>query len=146
MIDMSRYRKCPHCHTYQGCLTPCRKCGWHKVAGKCVPVPSYGIYTPLAERKARINGLAKELGLLRELSDGEWYPIRDLCRSGLMDKWIPRDYAWQSDLMLREIVETVKEHNGHLRIRIHPDRMQDAADLRKELEVKVYGKDKCGKA
>lgn len=108
MIDMSRYKECPECHTYQACLTPCRKCGWHEVVKKCVPVPRYGIYTPLAGRKARINGMGRELALLRELSDGEWHRTHDLWRSGLMDKWAPRNLAWQADLVLREIVEVVK--------------------------------------
>ena len=99
--DLSRYSECPNCHTFQGNLRPCRKCGWHVDWNKKMEVPERmklkaSICVPGPKPKPRYK--CRALALLRVLQDGEWHPVADLRRRGIIGRWEPKTFAWQAEL------------------------------------------------
>ena len=100
-VDLSRYSECPNCHTYQGSLKPCRKCGWHVDWKKKMEVPermklkaSIGVPGP----KPKPGYKCRALALLRALEDGDWHPVADLRRRGIIGRWEPKTFTWQAEL------------------------------------------------
>ena len=56
-------------------------------ASICVPGPK-----PKPRYKCRA------LALLRVLEDGDWHPVADLRRRGIIGRWEPKTFAWQAEL------------------------------------------------
>lgn len=137
--DLSRYSECPSCHTYQANLQPCRKCGWHQIYQKKVPIPSHGsIYAPVSKSgpKPKPGYKCKKLALLRVLEDGDWHPVADLRRRGIIGRWEPKTFAWQAELESLGLIDYDKiptRARGYC-LRIMPDKIQEAKKLMAHLE------------
>ena len=137
--DLSRYSECPSCHTYQANLQPCRKCGWHQIYQKKVPIPSHGsIYAPVSKSgpKPKPGYKCKKLALLRVLEDGDWHPVADLRRRGIIGRWGPKTFAWQAELESLGLIDHDKiptRARGYC-LRIMPDKIQEAKKLMAHLE------------
>ena len=134
-VDLSRYSECPNCHTFQGSLRPCRKCGWHvdyKSIRETVSKP-----TP----KPKASYLSKELAMLRRLEDGQWHSMVELRRMCMIDRWGPKYLLWQANLEASGIIgyDKVPTRGRNFRVRIVPDRMQDAKKRMAELEESING-------
>ena len=79
----------------------------------------------------------RALALLRVLEDGDWHPVADLRRQGIMGRWEPRTFLWQAELESRGIIgyDTIPKRGiKGSSIRIVPDMMQEAKKLMAELE------------
>ena len=77
--DLSRYRKCPGCGTWQVKLTPCDKCGTYTCLeadtdGKPGIAPGYTM-VKYADRDEVYVDRALEL-----IKDGEWHPKSEVLR------------------------------------------------------------------
>ena len=143
-VDMSRYIECPNCHTFQGNLRPCRKCGWHVDYKEFTHEPGYNsiretVSKPGPKPKARY--LSKELAMLRRLEDGQWHSMVELRRMCMIDRWGPKYLVWQGNLEASGIIEydKVPTRSRGFRVRIVPDRMQDAKKRMAELEESING-------
>ena len=147
-VDLSRYSECPSCHTFQGNLRPCRKCGWHVDWNKRVAVPELvriksSIKIPGPKPKPRYT--CRALALLRALQDGEWHPVADLRRRGIIGRWEPCTFAWQANLEGLGIIGYSKvptRARGYC-LRIMPDKIQEAKKLMAHLEDVEDGEDEC---
>ena len=147
-VDLSRYSECPSCHTFQGNLRPCRKCGWHIDWNKRVAVPELvriksSIKVPGPKPKPRYT--CRALALLRALQDGEWHPVADLRRRGIIGRWDPRTFSWQANLEGLGIIGYNKvptRARGYC-LRIMPDKIQEAKKLMAHLEDVEDGEDEC---
>ena len=146
--DLSRYSECPSCHTYQANLQPCRKCGWHQIYQKKVPIPSHGsIYAPVSKSgpKPKPGYKCKKLALLRVLEDGDWHPVADLRRRGIIGRWEPKTFTWQAELESLGLIDYGKiptRARGYC-IRIMSDKLQDAKKLMSQLEDVEDDEDEC---
>lgn len=147
-VDLSRYSECPSCHTFQGNLRPCRKCGWHVDWNKRVAVPELvriksSIKVPGPKPKPRYT--CRALALLRALQDGEWHPVADLRRRGIIGRWEPCTFTWQANLEYLGIIGYGKvptRARGYC-LRIMPGKMQEAKKLMAHLEDVEDGEDEC---
>ena len=147
-VDLSRYSECPSCHTFQGNLRPCRKCGWHVDWNKRVAVPELvriksSIKIPGPKPKPRYT--CRALALLRALQDGEWHPVADLRRRGIIGRWEPCTFTWQANLEDLGIIGYSKvptRARGYC-LRIMPDKIQEAKKLMAHLEDVEDGEDEC---
>ena len=143
-VDMSRYVECPNCHTYQGSLRPCRKCGWHVDYKEFTHEPGYKSIRETVSKpgtKPKACYLSKELAMLRRLEDGQWHSMVELRRTCLIDRWKPKYLLWQGILEASGIIEydKVRTHGRSFCVRIVPDRMQDAKKRMAELEENING-------
>ena len=137
--DLSRYSECPNCHTFQGNLRPCRKCGWHVDWNKKMEVPERmklkaSICVPGPKPKPRYK--CRALALLRVLEDGDWHPVADLRRRGIIGRWEPKTFTWQAELESLGIIGYSKvptRARGYC-LRIMPDKIQEAKKLMAHLE------------
>ena len=138
-VDLSRYSECPNCHTFQGNLRPCRKCGWHVDWKKKMEVPermklkaSIGVPGPKPEPGYKCRALA----LLRTLEDGDWHPVADLRRRGIIARWEPKNFAWQAELENLGLIsyDRIPTRAKGYCIRIIPGKMQEAKKLMIQLE------------
>lgn len=147
-VDLSRYSECPSCHTFQGNLRPCRKCGWHIDWNKRVAVPELvriksSIKVPGPKPKPRYT--CRALALLRALQDGEWHPVADLRRRGIIGRWEPCTFTWQANLESLGIIGYGKvptRARGYC-LRIIPGKMQEAKKLMVHLEDVEDDEDEC---
>ena len=145
-VDLSRYSECPSCHTFQGNLRPCRKCGWHVDWNKRIAVPELvriksSIKVPGPKPKPRYT--CRALALLRALQDGEWHPVADLRRRGIISRWEPCNFVWQANLESLGIIgyNTIPTHARGYCLRIMPDKIQEAKKLMAHLEDVEDGED-----
>ena len=138
-VDLSRYSECPNCHTFQGNLRPCRKCGWHVDWNKKMEVPERmklkaSICVPGPKPKPRYK--CRALALLRVLEDGDWHPVADLRRRGIIGRWEPKTFTWQAELESLGLIDYDRiptRARGYC-IRIMPDKIQEAKKLMAHLE------------
>lgn len=142
--DLSRYSECPNCHTFQGSLRPCRKCGWHVDYKEFTHDPGYKSIHETVNKpgpKPKAGYLSKELAMLRRLEDGQWHSMVELRRTCMIDRWAPKYYLWQGILEASGIIgyDKVPTRSNHLCVRIVPDRMQDAKKRMAELEESING-------
>ena len=144
--DLSRYSECPNCHTFQGNLRPCRKCGWHVDWKKKMEVPERAklkasIVVP--EPKPKPGYKCRALALLRALEDGGWHPVADLRRRGIIGRWEPKSFEWQADLESLGLIDhgRIPTRAKGCCIRIMPDKLQDAKKLMAQLEDVEDGED-----
>ena len=145
-VDLSRYSECPNCHTYQGSLKPCRKCGWHVDWKKKMEVPermklkaSIGVPGP----KPKPGYKCRALALLRALEDGDWHPVADLRRRGMIGRWEPKTFTWQAELESLGLIsyDRIPTRAKGYCLRIMPDKLQDAKKLMAQLEDVEDGED-----
>ena len=138
-VDLSRYSECPNCHTFQGCLKPCRKCGWHVDWKKKMEVPermklkaSIGVPGP----KPKPGYKCRALALLRALEDGDWHPVADLRRRGIIGRWEPKTFIWQAELENLGLIgyDRIPTRAKGYCLRIMPDKIQEAKKLMAHLE------------
>lgn len=148
-VDLSRYQECPSCHTFQGNLRPCRKCGWHVDWNKRVAVPELvriksSIKMPGPKPKPRYT--CRALALLRVLEDGEWHPVADLRRRGIIGRWDPQIFSWQANLENLGIIgyDRIPTRARGYCLRIMPSKMQEAKKLMARLEDVEDGEDERG--
>ena len=147
-VDLSRYSECPNCHTFQGNLRPCRKCGWHVDWKKKMEVPERmklkaSICVPGPKPKPRYK--CRALALLRVLEDGDWHPVADLRRRGIIGRWEPKTFTWQAELESLGLIDYDKiptRARGYC-IRIMSDKLQDAKKLMSQLEDVEDDEDEC---
>ncbi len=147
-VDLSRYSECPSCHTFQANLRPCRKCGWHIDWNKRIAVPELvsiksSIRSPGPKPKPRYT--CRALALLRALQDGEWHPVADLRRRGIIGRWEPCTFEWQANLESLGIIGYSKvptRARGYC-LRIMPDKVQEAKKLMAHLEDVEDDEDEC---
>ena len=137
--DLSRYSECPNCHTFQGNLRPCRKCGWHVDWNKKMEVPERmklkaSICVPGPKPKPRYK--CRALALLRVSEDGDWHPVADLRRRGIIGRWEPKTFTWQAELESLGLIgyDKIPTRAKGCCIRIMPDKLQDAKKLMSQLE------------
>ena len=145
-VDLSRYSECPNCHTFQGSLKPCRKCGWHVDWKKKVEAPermrlkaSIGVPGP----KPKPGYKCRALALLRALEDGDWHPVADLRRRGIIGRWEPKTFTWQAELENLGLISYGRIPTlakGYC-LRIIPDKIQEAKKLMAHLEDVEDGED-----
>ena len=144
--DLSRYSECPNCHTFQGNLRPCRKCGWHVDWKKKMEIPermklkaSIGVPGP----KPKPGYKCRALALLRVLEDGDWHPVADLRRRGIIGRWEPKAFIWQAELESLGLIgyDRIPTLAKGYCIRIMPDKLQDAKKLMAQLEDVEDGED-----
>lgn len=138
-VDMSRYIECPNCHTFQANLRPCRKCGWHVDWKKKMEIPErMKLKAPISVPgpKPKPGYKCKSLALLRVLEDGDWHPVADLRRRGIIGRWEPKTFTWQAELENLELIgyDRIPTHAKGYCIRIMPDKLQDAKKLMAQLE------------
>ena len=143
-VDMSRYIECPNCHTFQGSLKPCRKCGWHVDYKEFTHEPDYNSIRETVSKpapKPKATYLSKELAMLRRLEDGQWHSMVELRRMCMIDRWGPKYLVWQGNLEASGIIEydKVPTRSRGFRVRIVPNRMQDAKKRMAELEGSING-------
>ena len=143
-VDLSRYSECPNCHTFQDSLRPCRKCGWHVDYKEFTHEPGYkSIYQTVSKPgpKSKARYLSKELAMLRRLEDGQWHSIAEIRRTCLIDRWGPKYILWQGNLEASGIIgyNKLPTRGRSFRVRIVPDRMQDAKKRMAELEENING-------
>ena len=143
-VDLSRYSECPNCHTFQGSLRPCRKCGWHVDYKEFTHEPGYKSIRKTVSKpgpKSKACYLSKELAMLRRLEDGQWHSMVELRRTCLIDRWKPKYLLWQGNLEASGIIvySKVPTDSGRFCVRIVPDRMQDAKKRMAELEESING-------
>ena len=137
--DLSRYSECPNCHTFQGNLRPCRKCGWHVDWNKKMEVPErMKLKAPICVPgpKPKPCYKCRALALLRVLEDGDWHPVADLRRRGIIGRWEPKTFTWQAELESLGIIGYSKvptRARGYC-LRIMPDKIQEAKKLMAHLE------------
>ena len=147
-VDLSRYSECPNCHTFQGNLRPCRKCGWHVDWKKKMEVPERmklkaSICVPGPKPKPRYK--CRALALLRAVEDGDWHPVADLRRRGIIGRWEPKTFTWQAELESLGLIDHDKiptRARGYC-IRIMSDKLQDAKKLMSQLEDVEDDEDEC---
>lgn len=146
--DLSRYSECPNCHTFQGNLRPCRKCGWHVDWKKKMEVPERmklkaSICVPGPKPKPRYK--CRALALLRVLEDGDWHPVADLRRRGIIGRWEPKTFTWQAELESLGLIDhdKIPTRARGCCIRIMPDKLQDAKKLMSQLEDVEDDEDEC---
>ena len=137
--DLSRYSECPNCHTFQGNLRPCRKCGWHVDWNKKMEVPERmklkaSICVPGPKPKPRYK--CRALALLRVLEDGDWHPVADLRRRGIIGRWEPKTFTWQAELESLGLIDhdKIPTRARGCCIRIMSDKIQEAKKLMAHLE------------
>ena len=147
-VDLSRYSECPNCHTFQGNLRPCRKCGWHVDWKKKMEVPERmklkaPICVPGPKPKPRYK--CRALALLRVLEDGDWHPVADLRRRGIIGRWEPKTFAWQAELESLGLIgyDKIPTRARGYCIRIMSDKLQDAKKLMSQLEDVEDDEDEC---
>ena len=79
--DLSRYRKCPGCGTWQVKLTPCPKCG---MITYIEPEEEKKVTIPYEQRVqetiTRENSVYVQR-ILELIKDGEWYPKSEVLRA-----------------------------------------------------------------
>ena len=146
--DLSRYSECPNCHTFQGNLRPCRKCGWHVDWKKKMEIPERAklkasVCVPGPKPKPSYK--CRALALLRALEDGDWHPVADLRRRGIIGRWEPKAFIWQAELKNLGLIgydKILTRAKGYC-IRIMPDKLQDAKKLMAQLEDVEDGEDEC---
>lgn len=145
-VDLSRYSECPSCHTFQANLRPCRKCGWHVDWNKRVAVPELvkiksSIKVPGPKPKPRYT--CRALALLRVLEDGDWHPVADLRRRGIIGRWEPCTFTWQYKLESLGIIgyDKIPTRARGYCLRIMPGKMQEAKKLMAHLEDVEDGED-----
>ena len=145
-VDLSRYSECPNSHTYQRNLRPCRKCGWHVDWKKKMEVPehmklkaSIGVPGP----KPKPGYKCRALALLRALEDGDWHPVADLRRRGIIGRWEPKTFTWQAELESLGLIsyDRIPTRAKGYCLRIMPDKLQDAKKLMAQLEDVEDGDD-----
>ena len=142
--DMSRYQECPNCHTFQGSLKPCHKCGWHVDYKEFTHEPGYKSIRETVSKpgpKPKACYLSKELAMLRRLEDGKWHSMTELRRACLIDRWEPKYFLWQAVLEGSGIIgyDKIPTRSKRFCVRIAPDRMQDAKKRMAELEESING-------
>ena len=147
-VDLSRYSECPNCHTFQANLQPCRKCGWHQIYQKKVPIPTHGnIYASVSKTgpKPKPGYKCKKLALLRALEDGDYHPTADLIKKGIITRWAPQYFGWQAVLIGQGVIDCGKlpSYKRRLCLWITPNRLQDAKKLMMQLEDDEDGEDEC---
>ena len=143
-VDLSRYSECPNCHTFQGSLRPCHKCGWHVDYKEFTHEPGYKSIRGTVSNpglKPKATYFSKELAMLRRLEDGQWHSMVELRRTCIIDRWRPKYVLWQGILEASGIIGYDKVPTGKERfcVRIVPDRMQDAKKRMAELEESING-------
>lgn len=145
-VDLSRYSECPNCHTYQGNLRPCRKCGWHVDWKKKMEVPERAklkasICVPGPKPKPGYK--CRALALLRTLEDGDWHPVADLRRRGIIGRWEPKTFTWQAELEGFGLIayDRIPTRAKGYCLRIMPGKMQEAKKLMIQLEDVEDGED-----
>ena len=143
-VDLSRYSECPNCHTFQGSLKPCRKCGWHVDYKEFTHEPDYKSIRETVSKpapKPKATYLSKELAMLRRLEDGQWHSMVELRRKCLIDRWGPKFILWQRTLEASGIIgyDKIPTRSRPFYVRIVPDRMQDAKKRMAELEESING-------
>ena len=143
-VDLSRYSECPNCHTFQGTLKPCHKCGWHVDYKEFTHEPGYKSIRETVSKpgpKPKASYLSKELAMLRRLEDGQWHSMVELRRTCLIDRWEPKYFLWQGILEASGIIgyDKVPTRSRGFCVRIVPDRMQDAKKRMAELEESING-------
>ena len=112
--DLSRYRKCPGCGTWQVKLTPCVKCGTYTCLkidadDKPVIVPGY-TRVKYADRDEVYVDRALEL-----ITHGDWYPKSEVLRAvGAYSKSSKRLKAIWEELQEHVDVKTItpRPHSG----------------------------------
>lgn len=85
----------------------------------------------------------RALALLRVLEDGDWHPVADLRRRGIIGRWEPRTFTWQANLESLGIIgygHIPTRARGYC-LRIMPDKMQEAKKLMGRLEDVEDGED-----
>ena len=147
-VDLSRYSECPNCHTFQANLQPCRKCGWHAVWKKKMEVPERAklkasIVVPGPKPKPGYK--CRALALLRALEDGDWHPVADLRRRGIIGRWEPKTFTWQGELEGFGLIayDRIPARAKGCCLRIMPGKMQEAKKLMAQLEDVEDGEDEC---
>lgn len=88
----------------------------------------------------------KALALLRVLEDGDWHPVADLRRRGIIGRWEPKNFTWQANLESLGIIgydSIPKRGIKGSSIRIVPGMMQEAKKLMAHLEDVEDGEDEC---
>ena len=85
----------------------------------------------------------KALALLRVLEDGDWHPVADLRRRGIIGKWNPRSFSWQANLEGLGIIgyDKIPTRAKGYCLRIMPGKMQEAKKLMIQLEDVEDGED-----
>ena len=146
--DLSRYSECPSCHTFQANLRPCRKCGWHVDWKKKMEVPERAKLKAsvcVPGPKSKPGYKCKTLALLRVLEDGDWHPVADLRRRGIIGRWDPRTFSWQANLEGLGIIgyDKIPTRARGCCLRIMPDKIQEAKKLMAHLEDVEDGEDEC---
>ena len=113
--DLSRYRKCPGCGTWQVKLTPCVKCGMFTYIepeeGKKVTIPhdQYVQETITRENSVYVRRI------LELIKDGDWYPKSEVLRAvGAYSKSAKRLKAIWEELQEHVDVKTItpRPHSG----------------------------------
>ena len=147
-VDLSRYSECPNCHTFQGNLRPCRKCGWHVDWNKKMEVPERmklkaSICVPGPKPKPRYK--CRALALLRALEDGDYHPTANLVKKGIITRWAPKLFGWQAELIGQGVIDCGKlpSYKRRLCLWIPPNRLQDAKKLMSQLEDVEDDEDEC---
>lgn len=78
----------------------------------------------------------RALALLRALQDGEWHPVADLRRRGIIGRWEPCTFTWQANLESLGIIgyDKIPTRAKGYCLRIMPDKIQEAKKLMAQLE------------
>ena len=98
--------------------------------------------------KSKPRYTCRALALLRVLEDGEWHPVADLRRRGIIGRWEPRTFVWQANLESLGIIgyDTIPKRGiKGSSLRIVPGKMQEAKKLMARLEDVEDGEDERGK-
>ena len=101
--------------------------------------------TKMPGPKPKPRYTCRALALLRVLEDGEWHPVADLRRRGIIGRWEPQTFTWQANLENLGIIgygRIPTRARGYC-LRIMPDKMQEAKKLMSRLEDVEDGEDEC---
>ena len=106
--DLSRYRKCPGCGTWQVKLTPCVKCGMvtyiepEEEKKVIIPHDQYVQETITRENSVYVHRV------LELIKDGDWYPKSEVLRAvGAYSKSAKRLKAIWEELQKHVDVKTI---------------------------------------
>ena len=114
--DLSRYRKCPGCGTWQVKLTPCVKCGMvtyiepEEEKKVIIPHDQYVQETITRENSVYVHRV------LELIKDGDWYPKSEVLRAvGAYSKSAKRLKAIWEELQKHVDVKTItpRPHFGY---------------------------------
>ena len=113
--DLSRYRKCPGCGTWQVNICPCPKCGTstyiepEEEKKVIIPRNQYAQETITRENSVYVRRI------LELIKDGEWYPKSEVLRAvGAYSKSAKRLKAIWDELQKHVDVKTItpRPHSG----------------------------------